>query len=270
MILVNGAVIETISVQDRGFMYGDGVFRTLPLCGGQPLHWRRHYAKLQGDCAALGIACPPEEQLRLEVAALAESLPDGVAKIIVTRGPSARGYAPGAAALPTRIVMGSPLPRHPPRYETEGVRLFLCRTRLSLQPRLAGIKHLNRLENVLARMEWDDLGIAEGLMLDMEGNVVEGTLSNLFLVKDGTLFTPDLSRCGVAGVQRERILELAAREGIAARVQALSLAQLHEAEEVMLCNSVIGLWQVRQFQDRQWPCGELTEILRCLLHAETD
>lgn len=270
MILVNGAVIETIPVQDRGFIYGDGVFRTLPLCGGQPLHWRRHYAKLQADCAALGIACPPEEQLRLEVAALAESLPDGVAKIIVTRGPSARGYAPDAAALPTRIVMGSPLSRHPPRYETEGVRLFLCRTRLSLQPRLAGIKHLNRLENVLARMEWDDPGIAEGLMLDTEGNVVEGTLSNLFLVKDGTLFTPDLSRCGVAGVQRGRILELAAREGIAARVQALSLAQLHEAEEIMLCNSVIGLWQVRQFQDRQWPRGEFTEILRRLLHAETD
>jgi 4-amino-4-deoxychorismate lyase len=130
---------------------------------------------------------------------------------------------------------------------------------------LAGIKHLNRLENVLARREWNSSEIAEGLMLDMDGNAIEGTMSNLFLLQGNTLFTPDLGRCGVAGVQRQRIMNLVGGLGMAVRVENLSLARIYDAEEMVLCNSLIGVWQVRELAGKTWQAGQLAARLRRLL-----
>jgi len=251
-MLINGVPGDRIDIHDRGLQYGDGVFRTLRIDQGHPRHWLRHYRKLQQDCAALGIACPDAELLAGELRQLAASRSDGIAKIIVTRGRSGRGYAPSSTATPTRILMISPLPDFPAAYWLQGVRARVCDLRLSHQPRLAGIKHLNRLENVLATMEWDDSEIAEGLLLDTDDNVVEGTRSNLFLVRDGDLFTPDLSQCGVAGVQRARVMDWAASNDMSFRVGKLSLDDVLAADEVFLVNSVIGLWPVCQLRERNW------------------
>jgi 4-amino-4-deoxychorismate lyase len=166
---------------------------------------------------------------------------------------------------PTRILMASPAPQYPANYLTDGVRLHLCSTRLAIQPLLAGIKHLNRLENVLARREWTNSEIAEGLMLDMDGNAIEGTMSNLFLLKGKTLHTPDLGSCGVAGVQRERIMDLAGGLGMTVRMENLPLARIYDADEVLLCNSVIGVWQVRELAGKTWQAGEMAVRLRGLL-----
>ena len=265
MILVNGIQSEYIRVFDRGLTYGDGVFRTLLVRAGHPLCWPRHYDKLYADCAALDIICPPEVILAAEMAKLIEEAPDCVLKVIVTRGESQRGYASPEHVEPTRILMASLAPQHPANYLTDGVRLHLCSTRLAIQPSLAGIKHLNRLENVLARREWNNSEIAEGLMLDMDGNAIEGTMSNLFLLQGKTLHTPDLGRCGVAGAQRERIMELAGRLGMTVRVENLPLARIYDASEVVLCNSVIGVWQVRELAGKTWPAGKLAARLRRLL-----
>jgi 4-amino-4-deoxychorismate lyase len=265
MILVNGIQSEHIRVFDRGVTYGDGVFRTLLVRAGHPLCWSRHYDKLYADCAALGIVCPPEDILAAEMVELIAGTPDCVLKVIVTRGESQRGYAVPARMEPTRILMSSPVPQHPANHLTDGVRLHLCATRLAIQPLLAGIKHLNRLENVLARREWTNSDIAEGLMLDMDGNAIEGTMSNLFLLQGNTLFTPDLGRCGVAGVQRQRIMNLAGGLGMAVRVENLSLARIYDAEEMVLCNSLIGVWQVRVLAGKTWQAGKLAARLRRLL-----
>ncbi|MHB8165204.1 MAG: aminodeoxychorismate lyase [Sulfuricella sp.] len=265
MILVNGIPSEQVRVFDRGLTYGDGVFRTLPVRAGHPLCWLRHYDKLYADCAALDIACPPEAILAMEMAKLIAGTPDCVLKVIVTRGESQRGYAIPEHMVPTRILITSPAPQHPANFLTDGVRLHLCSTRLAIQPLLAGIKHLNRLENVLARREWDNSEIAEGLMLDMDGNAIEGTMSNLFLLQGKTLRTPDLGRCGVVGVQRERIMDLAGRLGMAVRVENLPLARIYDADEVVLCNSVIGVWQVRELAGKTWLAGKLAARLRSLL-----
>jgi 4-amino-4-deoxychorismate lyase len=265
MILVNGLQSENIRVFDRGLTYGDGVFRTLLVRAGHPLCWTRHYDKLYADCAALDIVCPPEDILAAEMVKLIEGAPDCVLKIIVTRGESQRGYAIPEHMEPTRILMASPSPQYPANYLMEGVRLHLCSIRLAIQPLLAGIKHLNRLENVLARREWNTTEIAEGLMLDMDGNVIEGTMSNLFLLKGKTLHTPDLGRCGVAGVVRERIMDLAGRLGMTVRVENLPLARVYDADEVVICNSVIGVWQVRELAGKTWPAGRLAARLRSLL-----
>lgn len=265
--LVNGSEQDRIPANDRGLMYGDGVFRTLRLRQGRPLDRERHLAKLRNDCAALGIACPPDELLAAELDAVAARFPDGVAKLVVTRGPGDRGYAPKATGAPTRIVSAGPAPVYPEHYRRLGVKVRLCRTRLAQQPALAGIKHLNRLENVIARGEWNDGHTAEGLMLDRDGNLIEGTMSNLFLVVDGGVVTPDLSLCGVAGVQRDRVLEYAAAQGIAATIRPVSVADLQQANEVFLVNSVIGLWPVAGLEAMIWSVGPLTRRLMQALHG---
>lgn len=267
MTLINGIPADTVSASDRGLLYGDGVFRTLRREGGVSRCWTRHYAKLAADCAALDLYCPDAVTLAAE---LAQMPPDCVAKIVVTRGPGTRGYAVAADVMPTRIVTSGALPAYPESYYSSGVKAHLCKLRLASQPRLAGIKHLNRLENVLARMEWKDATIAEGLLLDEAGSVIEGTMSNVFAWREGVLHTPDLGRCGVAGVQRDRILALAADLGLPVRVEPLALEALMAADEVMLCNSVIGVWQVREFNGRIWQGGDLGIRLRLLLEERDD
>lgn len=251
-MLVNGIPGNTISIRDRGLLYGDGVFRTLRASNGHAMHWLQHYQKLQHDCNALGIACPDVAVLSAELNSLLGQHPNGVLKLIVTRGQGARGYAPPAQSAPTRIWDVSSLPDYPPDWATSGIKARLCQLRLSQQPRLAGIKHLNRLENVLAAAEWNDAGIAEGLLLDEAGYVIEGTRSNLFLVSQGKLITPDLSRCGVAGVQRERVMAWAAQHNLPLLVRDVKLDEVLHADELFVVNSVIGLWPVRELEQRRW------------------
>lgn len=265
MILVNGVPGEHIQATDRGLMYGDGVFRTLQIRAGRPFCWQRQFAKLHADCQALKIECPAFATLSQELALIGAAEPDCVAKIIVTRGTGLRGYAPNTGAAPTRIMMTAPLPDYPGQYLAEGVKLHVCDLRLSRQPRLAGIKHLNRLENILARMEWDDPAIAEGVMLDTADNVIEGTMSNLFMLRGGTLFTPDLSHSGVAGVTRDRIMALTPVLGLELAVGDFALDFLLQAEELVLCNSIMGAWQVKSCRDKCWKPGWLTPKLRNLL-----
>ncbi len=251
-MLINGVSGNSISIRDRGLLYGDGVFRTLRASGGHAQHWPLHYQKLQQDCNALGIVCPDFARLSAELDSLLRVQRDAAIKLIVTRGQGARGYAPPAPATPTHIWDVAPLPDYPADRATLGVRARLCQLRLSQQPRLAGIKHLNRLENVLAAAEWDDVDIAEGLLLDAEGNVIEGTRSNLFIVTQGILVTPDLSRCGVAGVQRERVMAWAARHGMPLQVRAVSLDEVLHSEELFVVNSMMGLWPIRELEQRSW------------------
>lgn len=242
--LINGVPCDTISVNDRGLLYGDGVFRTMLFRDGKISLWHRHYARLLKDCNTIDLPCPAESLLQEDLALLDSS--DGVIKIIVTRGVAQRGYAAPRSPATTRILTLSPHACFPESFSNSGVRLHLCKTRLGHQPRLAGVKHLNRLENVLAAGEWDDPDIAEGLLLDESGYVIEGTRSNIFMVKDSALITPDLSRCGVSGVQRERIVEWAKLQGIVCKSRNISLDSLLEADEIFIVNSVIGLWPVRE------------------------
>jgi 4-amino-4-deoxychorismate lyase len=267
-VLVNGILTDTISAADRGLHYGDGVFRTLRLANGKLLHWPRHYRKLQQDCAALLLSCPDSRSLQAELEQLIFGQSEGVVKIIITRGQGARGYSLPADPVSSRILSLSSLPDYPTHFRTQGVRLRVCELRLSHQPRLAGIKHLNRLENVLAAAEWNDADIAEGVLLDISGNVVECTRSNMFILNNDELITPDLSRCGVAGMQRERVMEWAMRHNVPCREEQFGLAELLAADEIFLVNSIIGLWPVRKLQEHTWNKHPLSmQIQEWLDHA---
>ena len=270
MVLVNGVATEFVAVTDRGLAYGDGVFRTFPVTRGRAHNWRSQFQKLAHDCAALGLACPAEHVMAEEVARASEPQHEGVVKVIVTRGLGERGYAPPQNPSPTRIVIAGLRPRYPEEFSREGVRVTVCRTRLAPQPRLAGIKHLNRLENVLARSEWSDPGVAEGLMLDTEGNVIGGTMTNLFMWDGDGLVTPDLSRCGVAGVSRDRILAAAAKNGVGYRVEPLALERVLGAQELILVNSVIGAWSIRDIEGRMLRPGPVITRVRAWLDENDD
>lgn len=266
MILINGSPAQSIPATDRGLAYGDGVFRTLRAHRGEPLHWARHYAKLAHDCGALALPCPEAEMLLKEVHTVANDDRDAVVKLTVTRGSSARGYAPPQPCVVTRVVNGSAYA--PATVPATGVTVRLCQLRLARQPALAGVKHLNRLENVLARAEWADPDIHEGLLLDYDGWVIGGTMSNLFIVEADALITPALAHCGVAGVTRDRVMALSAQRGIACRVEAIPLQRVLGADEVFLVNSLIGLWPVAQLGERGWPAGRLSEDLQHALEME--
>jgi 4-amino-4-deoxychorismate lyase len=270
MILVNGDASAQVAVNDRGLSYGDGVFRTMLMQAGKVKNWSLHYAKLVDDCAKLALTCPNRPLFENDISFLSSLNKSGVIKFIVTRGVGQRGYAPQPAASVTRISMWSTMPLYADKIVHDGIRARWCQLRLGRQPLLAGVKHLNRLENVLARAEWQDADILEGLLLDEAGNVICGTMSNVFVIKGRYLYTPDLSVCGIAGVTRARILDGAASMGLMAKVTALSMADVLAADEVMVTNSVIGVWQIRVLAEKTWAAGQFTPLIRAYLEMDHD
>jgi len=243
-VLINGQAAEEVAGDDRGLHYGDGLFETVAVTQGRPCLWLEHMRRMASGCRRLGLPIPDSAQLWEETRREIPQGGTGVLKILITRGRGRRGYAPPPDPLPTRIVQfSSRLEIREPA--GDGVAVRYCATRLGRNPALAGIKHLNRLEQVLARAEWTDPAIAEGLMLDSEGLVVEGTMSNLFLVRDGDLATPRLDRCGVAGIMRARVMLLARGLGIPVAEIDLTPQDVTRSPGAFLCNSLIGLWPVR-------------------------
>lgn len=263
MWVVDGIVGAALSPRDRGLHYGDGVFRTVRVQAGRPLWWDEHLDKLQHDGERLALPCPTASCWNADLERLADHLDAGILKLILTRGVGQRGYRPPAAVDATRILLYDPTPPAP---WPEAINLRLCDLRLGRQPRLAGTKHLNRLENVLARGEWHDPDIHEGLLRDSAGCIVGGTMSNLFLWHHGRLLTPRLDQCGVAGVTRGRLLRLAERAGIAVAECELGLDDIHAADEVMICNSVIGLKRAARLGEHRWPSPVISPRLTALLH----
>jgi 4-amino-4-deoxychorismate lyase len=266
---VDGQPADALSLKDRGLAYGDGLFETIAVRGGKPLLLDRHLARLADGCGRLAI---PADHLLIhsELLAYAAALGEGVLKLVLTRGDGLRGYAPDPSAQARRILLGNPPAAYPATHGEQGVRLFPCTTRLATQPLLAGLKHLNRLEQVIARSEWQDSEHAEGLMLDQAGRVIEGVFSNVFVVRDGVLLTPDLKRCGVAGVMRAEILFQAESAGIPLQISDIPLEQLQWADEVFVCNSVYGIWPVRAYAALHWPVGPLTRKLQTIARALLD
>jgi 4-amino-4-deoxychorismate lyase len=248
--LVDGQPADAIGIDDRGLAYGDGLFETLAVQAGRPCLWDRHLARLASGCRRLGLACPDAEVLRDEAMMLARGHARAVLKITLTRTGRGRGYRPAPDAGVRRMLAISAWP--PPRDGDAGVAVRLCHTVCGLSPVLAGLKHLGRLEQVLARAEWDDPDVPEGLMLDPLGAVVEATQANLFLERQGRLVTPRLDAAGVAGVVRGLAMDLAAAAGEPVREDRVVLEDVRSAQALYLTNSLIGVWRVARFEGREY------------------
>lgn len=263
--LINGQPSTTLDSSDRGLHFGDGLFETLAVHNGRCEFWDRHMLRLHAGCSRLRIPRPDTLQLEAEAAQLTQAVKRGVLKIIITRGSGGHGYRTPASPQPTRVLICKDWPEYPAEKSQQGVCVRLCEQILGSNPALAGIKHLNRLEQVLARLEWDTPAFTEGLLRDASGHVIEGTYSNVFMVRQGSLITPQLDQCGVAGILRDVVLELATAAGIDCTERAVSLAELYTADELFLTNSLIGIWPIRALEYWQRKPGPTTRLLQAAL-----
>lgn len=266
MILINGQSEDRINVLDRGVQYGDGVFETIAFRQGEAEFLTAHLQRLQLGCQRLKIDFP-ETHLALLTAEFeqlcAAQHQDAVIKIIVTRGQGGRGYRYAPEMQATRILSVHPMPDYPAQHQ-QGINVRLCQHRLPQNPVLAGIKHLNRLDQILARNEWQDESISEGLMCDQQALFIEGTMSNLFIVKDTQLYTPSLEHAGIAGIMRLIVMQLAQQLNLNVSETTITGAGLQQADEVFLCNSLVGIWPVTFLIDWQqrWSKGPITSQLQ--------
>jgi 4-amino-4-deoxychorismate lyase len=232
-----------IDLDDRGLHYGDGLFETIRFAGARAPLWGWHLDRLWHGCERLGLPSPDIDQLGRRVAAASTLHLHSVVKLVYTAGPGPRGYARPALLQPSLLVRASAYAGGAPA----DLRLRWCAMRMAIQPRLAGIKHLNRIEQVLARNEWSSSDFDEGLMLDMDGRLIAATTANVFVRVDGRWHTPALARCGVEGVARRWML---AETG--AEIRDIDPAELEMSDQCVLTNAVRGPLAAAALGEKRW------------------
>ncbi len=267
-MLVNGEYKDTIAIMDRGFQYGDGLFETIEVRQNTPIFLEQHLQRLSNDSRRIHLPMLDLELLRSEIKQLCQNSGNAVLKIIITRGSGGRGYRQPDDIQPTRILSLYPFPDYPQNYYSDGIVARICDTRLGLNPILAGIKHLNRVEQVMARAEWNEATIQEGIMLDINRHVIEGTMTNVFYVKKKALYTSPLKDCGIAGIIRSWIMESQIRLLFPIFEQDFFIDDLFGADEIFVCNSVIGIWGIRKLEKHRYTVGKITKQLQLALENE--
>ena len=255
--LVNGR--ETgVDPADRGLAYGDGLFETMASVDGRIRWLDYHFERLERGCRRLAIEAPDRALVAAEIAAHCPSAGRAIVKLIVTRGPGERGYRLPDAPKTTRILGFSAWPEYPRSHYARGIRVRVCAFRLGVSPALAGLKHLCRLEHVLAHVELRGHDVEQGLLLDTTERVVGGSSSNLFLVRGAELLTPAVTRNGIAGVMRRVVLETAPLVGLVPHERELTLHELREADELFVTNALIGIWPVARLDEHAFARGPAT------------
>ena len=264
---IDGVAATSVPADDRGLNYGDGVFETVLLRAGKPRFIEAHLERLQLGLARLKIPFPAAGGLQADIARAAALAPSrAILKIVVTRGSTQRrGYAPAGLVQARRIV--SLWETAPVVFEPgKGVDLRVAQLRLPEHSALAGIKHLNRLENVLAAGEDTGSSSFDALMLDTAGHVISGTACNVFILKSGALLTPPVDRVGIAGVMRSIVLREAPRLGIAAEQRVLTLADVRAADGMFITNARIGVVPVQRVGEHVIPMSPV--VTRLAAHIE--
>jgi 4-amino-4-deoxychorismate lyase len=269
---VNGQAGGQLSAADRGFAYGDGVFETFRCHAGRIHLWDYHYQRLRRGLAVLGIALDDvriAEQLAIAKSYLEEwGIEHAAGRLAVSRGISGRGYGASSAEPTLVLQLSDTTPWGQPG---DPLALIQCETPLADQPVLAGIKHSNRLEQVLAAREVRDRGADEGLQRNSRGELVCAVSSNLFVRVEEDLITPPVERCGVAGTVRELVIrELAPAAGMVVRIEAVDPALLAEAEEVFLTNALTGIRSVARCDQHRFTSQCSADTLRTRFICRSD
>lgn len=265
----NDAPVASVAIDDRAFQYGDGLFETIAIRGDKPRLWEYHLQRLAKGCERLQIAMPDEDSLLQELQSALQSSAAPtvycVAKIIVTAGQGLRGYGRGFSATPAVFIGIFPAAPPPVEFYRDGIDTMLCKTRLATKSVTAGLKTLNRLEQVLARSELIGNGAFEGLTLDADDNVICGTMSNVFFVSDNQIITPSLDCCGVEGVMRRHIIATLPDNGLEVDVRSLRSAELEGVDEVFVSNSQFGVMAVKSCGNLKWPVGKVTQKVMSIM-----
>lgn len=265
VVYVNGQRSDNISVYDRAFQYGDGLFETIAVVKGKPALLDLHLQRLRSGLSRLAFPEFPMQPLADDIQDKCQRFDLAVLKLVVTRGESWRGYLP--PATPNINVLQAFSEKHNIDSIVPAIALCFCNTQLGINPLLAGIKHLNRLEQVLAKKESHERGYEDGLVADIDGNIIEATSANLFLWKDTKLITPDLQRCGINGIVRQLVFNIAEKMGIPVVICNISKADCKNADALFLCNSLNGIIPVNKLEDTsfdqdKWPRDLYNEVMK--------
>jgi len=266
---INGDSAETISVRDRGLSYGDGLFTTMLVVKGRCCVMHKHLKRLQDGIKLLGIAQIDFAALIEQLTNLADSLSHGVIKVVITRGEGARGYSSVGCDQPTVIVTSSLLPPHYATLREQGINVGVSTIPLGLNPVTAGLKHLNRLEQVLVRQQIDQEQWDDAIVLDCQGYIVESNLANIFWLKEGTLYTPSLKLAGVEGVMRDFIIEKATELGYDIAIDRYRLGSVMEADEIFVSNSLMQMVPIVMIEERPYSIGVHTAKIASAVVVET-
>lgn len=266
----NGEQGGQVASDDRALLFGDSCFTTMAIRAGQPELWSRHRERLLATTEQLQFPPLDMVQLEREVAVACRDVERAVLRVTLSRGCGGRGYALPDSGQPQRHLLRRPWPVNVEQRARDGVQLRWCQAKLAHQPLLAGLKHGNRLEQILARAEWQAPQIAEGLMCDYHGHVIEGTTSNVFF-RDarGNWCTPALTQCGVAGVMRAEILARLQQQGQSVLIQDFAPDAIGQCTEIFVCNAVAGIWPVIELNGQRWPIGTQTRWLQAALRRDT-
>lgn len=267
----DGARVDSIAADDRAAQYGDGLFETIAIRDGEARFLDAHIARLETGSARLQLDCPSAEALRRALNEAIRQSGSGcryaTAKLVVSAGSGRRGYRRAAGSRPIVRVGIFTAEQFPARYYQDGVDVRLCASRLAIQPQLAGLKTLNRLEQVLARAEWHDPAIFEGLMRDTDGALICGTMSNVFIATNSALVSPGITRSGVSGIMRGQLFRWFHGAGIECDLRDVTIDELFSADEVFLTNSQFGVMPVRSCGSRLWSIGVRTRQAQALAAA---
>ncbi len=251
---------QMLDMHERGLHYGDGLFETLLKIDGEIPLWSSHYSRLRRGCKKLHIPLPGEKWLLQEIDTESKGHDSVVIKIIVTRGSGGRGLEPPKQNQASVFVLKYPYTAIAD--EDLGLNVALSQTRLPLNPNLAGLKHLNRLDYVLATLELGRMANKnEALLCDTDGYIVEGIVSNLFFCIQGEVYTPSLKFSGVEGIMRQKILKYLEEQGVAVQIGRYHAEFLLKASECFLCNSIHGVRPIRSIDDTKFAVGKMSQML---------
>jgi 4-amino-4-deoxychorismate lyase len=255
-MLINGTESTTIAADDRGLAYGDGLFSTIKVERGIVQLWDYHLQRLQ--LGAKKLFFPEVDWLLLssELDYLAKSVreqPFAVIKVILTRGSGGRGYSIQGCSSPQRILSVHPYPVFYQQWQRNGLKVIQCRQKLAINTQLAGLKTLNRLEQILIKHELEAQHALEGIVCDNDGYVIEACSANIFIKLKNQWVTPKLDGCGVSGVKRQQIMELSAKAGQPITAMKITKNDLLNAQAVCLTNALMGIIPVIQYQSHCYP-----------------
>ena len=272
--LINGIFKKNISVLDRGLAYGDGIFETMNWRASKSNkvqiygveYWDRHLERLKIGCNKIKLPMPSKDLLnsyknKILKKSLESNINRGVLKIIITRGVGGRGYKYESNLKPTIIFLSFPAKTIDQKLYNTGVKVKLCKTDILENKRISGIKHLNRLDSVIARSEWDN-NYFEGLFVDKSGNLLEGTMTNIFFIKNKILYFPKLKSCGIEGIMSQVIKEktnLFFKDFMECN---LKLSEIKNFDAMFLTNSIIRVMPVKHLEN---VCFAITDELKSLV-----
>ena len=269
LTLINGKFKDSISVLDRGLAYGDGFFETMQWLGknNESLQgvefWNRHVKRIIKSAKILKIKIPnknifAEYKNKILTAAQKKDIYEGILKIIITRGVGGRGYSYENNMKPTIIFIVFPnaIPK-----QIESVNVKICKSTISDNVDISGLKHLNRLDSVQARSEWNNKNIFEGIFIDNNENILEGTMTNIFFVKNKSLVTPSIISSGINGIMREVVLVYGKKFFNEIIIREIRKHEIENFDEMFLTNSIIKVLPVKKCGKKKFTISNSTKKL---------